>query len=199
MKHLMICLAALLLVSVAGCSTNSSISKSGALDASAKWALLPMTNHTDTPQAALSAEAIAEHFLRRRGIGNLIHYPATLTRDTLFEPSERRVVDDAQKWAREQGASYGVLGAVEEWRYKVGIDGEPAVGITLQVIDLSNGAVLWSSSGAKSGWSRTSLAHVAHNLLESLLGDLPIANVATAAIAATAPTTQTNAVNAPQN
>lgn len=171
MKHIFIWLAVLLL---AGCSTNSSVSQGGALDSSAKWVLLPMTNHTDTPQAGLSAEAIAEHLLRLRGIGNIARYPATLSRDTLFEPSERKVVDEAQKWAREQGARYGVLGAVEEWRYKVGIDGEPAVGITLQVIDLSSGAVVWSASGAKSGWSRDALSLVAHKVLESLFADLPV-------------------------
>ncbi len=171
MKRLIICLFALLLL---GCSTNSSVSRSGALVSGAKWALLPMTNHTDTPQAALSAEAITEHLLRLRGIGDIVHYPATLSRDTLFEPSERKVVDDAQKWAHEQGARYGISGSVEEWRYKVGIDGEPAVGITLQVIDLDNGTVVWSSSGAKSGWSRDALSLVAHKLLETLLGDLPV-------------------------
>lgn len=171
MKRWMICIVALL---VLGCSTNSSVSKGGALDAGAKWALLPMTNHTDTPQAALSAETITEHLLRLRGVGNIVRYPATLSRDTLFEPSERRVVDEAQKWAHEQGARYGISGSVEEWRYKVGIDGEPAVGITLQVLDLDSGAVVWSSSGAKSGWSRDALSRVAHNLLETLLADLPV-------------------------
>lgn len=171
MKHILIWLAALLL---AGCSTNSSVSHGGALDPAAKWVLLPMTNHTDTPQAGLSAEAIAEHLLRLRGVGNIVRYPATLSRDTLFEPSERKVVDEAQKWAREQGARYGVQGAVEEWRYKVGIDGEPAVGITLQVIDLNSGVVVWSASGAKSGWSRDALSLVAHKVLESLFADLPV-------------------------
>ena len=170
MMSLLTCLAALLL---AACTTTSSISNGGVLDAGAKWALLPMTNHTDTPQAALSAEAIAEHQLRLRGVANIVRYPATLSRDTLFEPSERRVLDEAQKWAREQGARYGVQGAVEEWRYKVGIDGEPAVGVTLQVVDLTSGTVVWSASGAKSGWSREALSQVANKLMDSLLGGVP--------------------------
>jgi len=102
-----------------------------------------------------------------------VRYPATLSRDSLFEPSERRVVDEAQKWAREQGARYGLQGAVEEWRYKVGIDGEPAVGVTLQVIDLNSGAVLWSASGAKSGWSREALSAVAHKVMDNLLAGMP--------------------------
>lgn len=171
MKHLIALFVAALLLG--GCSTHSSVSQGGALDTAAKWALLPMTNHTDTPQAGLAAEAIAEHLLRVRGVANIVRYPATLSRDSLFEPSERKVVEEAQKWAREQGARYGVQGAVEEWRYKVGIDGEPAVGITLQVVDLGSGAVVWSASGAKSGWSREALSLVARKVLESLFAELP--------------------------
>ena len=172
MKRLMSLLCLLTAVLLAACSTTSA-TKGGALDAGAKWALLPLTNHTDTPQAALAAEAIAEHQLRVHGVANLVRYPATLSRDSLFEPSEHRVVDEAQKWAREQGARYGVQGAVEEWRYKVGIDGEPAVGVTLQVIDLNSGAVLWSASGAKSGWSREALSVIAHKVMDNLLAGMP--------------------------
>lgn len=171
LHRILFSLAALL---IAGCSTVSSMPGNSPLDAGAKWVLLPMENHTDTPQAALSAESIAEHALRLRGIDNLVRYPATLSRDSLFEPSERRVTEEAQKWAREQGARYGLSGAVEEWRYKVGIDGEPAVGITLQVIELSSGQVVWSASGAKSGWSRDALSGVAQKLLNELLGGLQV-------------------------
>lgn len=176
MKRLTSLFTLLATLLLAACSTTSSVSNlanGGSLDAGAKWALLPLTNHTDTPQAALAAEAIAEHQLRLRGVANIVRYPATLSRDSLFEPSERRVVDEAQKWAREQGARYGLQGAVEEWRYKVGIDGEPAVGVTLQVIDLSNGAVVWSASGAKSGWSREALSVVAHKVMDGLLASMP--------------------------
>ena len=155
------------------CTTTTTPVTGTALDPAARWAMLPIANHTDTPQAGLAAEAITGHLLRARGITRLDQYPPTLSRDTLFEPSERRVVDEAQKWAREKGARYGVTGMVEEWRYKVGIDGEPAVGVTLQVIDLQDGSVLFSASGARSGWSRESLSGVAHKLLESLVARVP--------------------------
>ena len=160
---------------LAGCSTAiQSTADHEALDAQMKWALLPLANNTDTPQAALSAEAMVEHLLRRRGITTLAHYPAALSRDSLFEPTERKVSEEAQKWARDQGIRFAVTGNVEEWRYKVGIDGEPAVGVTLKVIDLTNGRVVWSASGAKSGWSREALSAVAQALLTDLLGSLQL-------------------------
>lgn len=159
-------------VCLGGCTTTSTVSISAVLDSDAKWAVLPLENHTDTPQAALSAEALTEHGLRALGVTRIVLYPAALSRDSLFEPNERRTVDEARKWAREQGAQYGVTGSVQEWRYKVGIDGEPAAALTLQLVDLSNGEVLWSASGAKSGWSRDSLAAVAQKLVGELLGSL---------------------------
>lgn len=171
-KHLLIGLAALVM---GACATSiQSTDQQSALDAQAKWVLLPVANNTGTPQAALSAEAMLEHLLRRRGIVALTSYPAALSPDTLFEPTERKVSEEAQKWAREQGARYAVTGSVEEWRYKVGIDGEPAVGVTLKVIDLSSGSVVWSASGAKSGWSRAALSAVAQGLLTDLLRGLQL-------------------------
>jgi polysaccharide biosynthesis protein PelC len=164
-------------LAVAGCtgySTSSSQSPGVSLEGEQKWVMLPMVNHTDTPQAGLAAEAIAEHALRVRGVGNIVRYPAALSRDSLFEPAERRVVEEAQKWAREQGVRYGLTGVVEEWRYKVGIDGEPVAGLTLQVIDIASGRVLWSASGARSGWSRESLSGVANQLLGDMMGKLPL-------------------------
>lgn len=166
---------ALLLVSLAACSTTvGSTAKQDALDGQAQWALLPLANNTDTPQAGLSAEDMVEHQLRRRGIAKLLRYPASLSRDSLFEPTERKVSEEAQKWAKDQGARFAVLGSVQEWRYKVGIDGEPAVGVTLQVLDLSDGRVVWSASAAKSGWSREALSAVAQKLLTDMLNSLQL-------------------------
>ena len=145
-------------LSGSGCAVTDHSQGPAALARDAKWALLPILNHTDVPQAGLRAEAITEGLLRSRGISSLQRYPPALNPETLFEPAERKVQDEARKWARDQGARYAVTGAVDEWRYKVGIDGEPAVGVALQVVDLQSGDVVWSGVGAKSGWSREALA-----------------------------------------
>lgn len=167
-------LAALALAGCAGRPTLSAHQPDGALEAGELWALLPLLNHTDTPQAALAAETLVEHALRLRGISRLVRYPAAMGRDGLFEPAERRLVDEAQKWAQQQGARYGVTGAVEEWRYKVGLDGEPVVGLTLRVLDLKDGRVVWTASGAQAGWARDSLAGVAARLLAGLTETLAL-------------------------
>jgi len=138
------------------------------MKADVQWALLPIINHTQTPQAGLRAEAILETLVRSRGITKLQKYPSALNSESLFEPVERSAVDEALKWARGEQAVYALTGTVDEWRYKVGVDGEPAVGITLQLIDLQSGKVVWSATGSKTGWSREALSAVAQKLINRL-------------------------------
>ncbi|MGZ5120465.1 MAG: penicillin-binding protein activator LpoB [Burkholderiales bacterium] len=158
----------------AGCATTDYTGRSPALDRGAKWVMLPVMNHTEVPQAGLRAEAITEALLRAHGVGNLTRYPPALNPDTLFEPAERKVLAEADKWARSEGARYAIYGAVDEWRYKVGVDGEPAVGVALHIMDLQTNNVVWSGVGGKSGWSRESLSGVAQKLIRQLLASANI-------------------------
>ena len=154
---------------LAACSTLDR-SAAPTLDANAQWVVLPFANNTETPLAGSRAEAIAEGLLRSQGIAKLRRAPAALQQDTLFEPGDRKQQDAALAWAREQGARYALGGSVDEWRYKVGVDGEPAVGIALSIIDVASGETLWNGVGGKSGWSREALSAVAQQLMRSLLG-----------------------------
>jgi hypothetical protein len=43
------------------------------------------------------------------------------------------------------------------------------VGLTLQLIEVSSGKVVWAAAGAKSGWSREALSAVAQKLMRNLL------------------------------
>jgi len=114
---------------------------------------------------------VAEGVLRAQGIARLRRYPAALQQEALFEAGDRRQAEAALDWARAEGARYALSGSVEEWRYKVGVDGEPAVGIAVAIIDVASGETLWSGVGAKAGWSRDALAAVAQQLLRKLIGD----------------------------
>ena len=154
---------------LAACSTLDR-SAAPTLGANALWVVLPFANNTETPLAGSRAEAIAEGLLRSQGIAKLRRAPAALQQDTLFEPGDRKQQDAALAWAREQGARYALGGSVDEWRYKVGVDGEPAVGIALSIIDVASGETLWNGVGGKSGWSREALSAVAQQLMRSLLG-----------------------------
>ena len=139
------------------------------LERQATWVVLPFANHTETPLAGNRAEAIAEALLRTNGLTRVKRYPAVGQQEALFDAGERKQQDEALAWAKQQGARYALTGAVDEWRYKVGVDGEPAAGITLKIIDVASGDILWSGTGGKSGWSREALAAVAQQLIRDLL------------------------------
>ena len=146
-----------------------------ALDRKSRWVLLPLRNQTDTPQAGEKAESILATLLRARGLGDIAGYtPPAEAAGVLPELDERRRAEHALKWAKGQGFLYGVTGSVEEWRYRNGLDGEPAVGISVQVVDLPSRRVVWSASGARAGWGRATLAGTAQELLKSLLEELDL-------------------------
>ena len=130
--------------------------------------MLPFLNRSETPLAGERAEAIALSVLRERGLVTLQVYTAA------EQPNGLPILDDvkrlnvATEQALERGMRYAISGSVEEWRYKSGLDGEPAVGLSLRLLDLDSGQVLWSGSAARSGWSRESLSGTAHKVLEEL-------------------------------
>lgn len=160
--------AAAVLASFGGCAVVDASAKP-MIEKKAKWAMLPIINRTETPQAGLRAEAITESLLSVNGI-SVARYVALQNRDGIFDASEDKIMKEAIAWAKESGARYAVTGTVDEWRYKVGIDGEPAVGVTLKIIDLSNDSTIWSAAGARAGWSRESVSGVAQKLIGDMLG-----------------------------
>jgi hypothetical protein len=57
---------------------------------------------------------------------------------------------------------------VDEWTYKIGLDGQPAVGFTLSVVDLGSGKVIWTGAASASGGSRQGVAVLAQDTLDRL-------------------------------
>jgi TolB-like protein len=137
-----------------------------------KVAVVSIANYTETPDAGKSAESIAANTLRAGGIADVRIAPADANRNAMFDTNQRADSDKALEWARSQNARYVLSGAVEEWRYKTGVDGEPVVGVTFELIDVSNGAVVWSATGTRTGWSRSALSSVATSLIAKVLSPL---------------------------
>jgi polysaccharide biosynthesis protein PelC len=154
---------------LAGCATTQH-SASPALSCAEKWAVLPFHNYSETPQAGQAAARLVENALRSRGLADLRYYPSSLD-DSLGEfGMSQGQYERAVDWAKGQGVRYGIAGSVTEWRYKSGVDGEPAVGLTLDVIDIESGKALWSAGGARTGWSSDALSGTGLKLVRSLLG-----------------------------
>lgn len=158
---------AALLVSSA-CSTFSG-SKGQAFSKGASWGLMPVINYSQTPQAGERSEQILLSVLSQRGVQPRV-YPHRDDQSLMLD--DRKRYEQALEWARGQSFDYLISGSVEEWQYKNGLDGEPAVGISLRILDPQSGQVLWSNSGARSGWSRESLAGSAQKTINTLVGSV---------------------------
>ncbi len=162
---------AMLAMLLAGCASVSEVQTAPSLPRDARWVLLPLENYSQTPQAGERAEAIARTLLAQRGL-KFADYPQPAGNDGLPVLDEQRRYQQAYAWAKAQGFRYAVTGSVEEWHYKSGLDGEPAVGLSLRVIDVQSGATLWSASGAQTGWGYQSASGTAIKLMRGLLGGL---------------------------
>ncbi|SFZ97860.1 Extracellular Matrix protein PelC [hydrothermal vent metagenome] len=112
-------------------------------------------NYTDTPQAGERAANLMEGLLSAKG----------------YKTSNR--VDEPQTSLNSQFNSsrtqYILIGGVTEWRYKTGIDGEPAISLQMKLIDRSSKRVLWSATGSDNNWGNASIGTTAQGLFEKLL------------------------------
>lgn len=121
-------------------------------------AVFAFDNFTQTPQAGKRAASMTGGILRGRGISviNCIEETETQTRSRFTT-------------AQEANATYLLIGAVNEWRYKTGIDGEPAVSLTLQLTEVHSGKTVWSATGSSNGWGNRSIGTTAQELVTTLL------------------------------
>jgi len=158
---------------LASCAVRDVADEGMSFNPQQRWVMLPILNYSAEPRAGERAEAILGTLLQMQGVDKLTMYPNKVSGDGLPELNERKRLDQAQKWARSQGFTYGFTGTINEWRYKSGLDAEPAVGLTLQLMNIRTGAVIWSSSGARSGWGRESLSGNAQKVLRKLVEAIP--------------------------
>jgi hypothetical protein len=132
-------------------STLTTVQPGESLKSSARWVMLPVANYSETPQAGERVEEMLDTVLRRAGVQSLDRYPPIKEDDAHLVVSDRQRYEESLAWAKTQRFDYAVTGSVEEWRYKSGLDGDPAVGLSVRVVELQTQRVLWSASGTKTG------------------------------------------------
>ena len=174
MKKWICIFSSCLVLLLAGC-TGSQINSSDplAVAPSATYAVLPFDNHTETPLAGERATSVAAGLLDSYGIRNVLVYRKAVTSKTLFPGISKPVSRQAMlAWARQHGARYAITGSVNEWTYKVGLDGEPVAGFTVELLDAASGKILWTSVGSASGGSRKAVSTVAQRLMNKMMSGL---------------------------
>lgn len=170
-----IAVVALSLFCVSACgSTVTSVQAAAPLRVSARWVMLPVANYSEAPQAGERVEEMLETVLRKAGVDSLGHYPPPKEDETHLVMSDRQRYEEARAWAKTQPFDYGVTGSVEEWRYKSGLDGDPAVGVSVRVVDMRTDRVVWSASGTKTGGGGNNASGTALELLTALLNNMSL-------------------------
>lgn len=159
------------LIVLGGCSTHQAFQKEP-IDLRAKYVLLPIVNYSQAPMAGEKVGQVLETYLRSIGIERVVEYSVNDGESMLGLYSQQKKYDGAVAWAKQQDAMYWITGSVDEWRYKSGLDGEPAVGLTLKVLSAKTGDVLWLASAAKAGWGRESVSGVMHQTIEELVDEI---------------------------
>ncbi len=159
------------------------------------WVLLPVQNLGETHMAGERVEELLTTLLRIQKNVELTPYTGAATgskgaagagkdaksakdsreADSELELDERQHYERVVAWARERKFTYGIGGSVEEWRYRAGTEGEPAVGLTLRVVDLRSGRIVFTAAGASPTPGRGSLSGATQDLLRTMLTKLPLA------------------------
>ncbi len=162
----------LILLSVLSACSVSQVHEGPALSTKARWIMLPVMNLAEAPQAGIRTEAILSTHLRAIGLDEIDIYPYQSLKTGLPDLNEQHRYETALKSAKKSNYQYAITGSIEEWRYKSGLDGEPAVGISLKVIDMKTGKIVWSATGSRTGWGYESVTGTVNKLLSQLLGSL---------------------------
>jgi hypothetical protein len=168
-SRVVICL--LLLLLLGGCTVVNS-SHGVVLPANCEIAVLPLANNTETIQASASGTSIISHLLQARGL-QVENYPMQCdSTDSCVATIKLR--RDALAWAVRNKIPLVLSGSINEWRYKVGLDGEPVVSVSLNIIDMRRNQhqIVWSAVGSKVGSSRSSLGNTAQTLFGTMLNNV---------------------------
>ncbi len=163
-------LIGLTLSSLGACSSMAHMPQAVTLDPGASIVVLPTINNTETPLAGERMDDLANSLLPVLGLTSAVQTPAEDTsRLPDGSPHDRWHQEQALAWSKQQHVRYALAISLMEWRYKVGLDGEPAVGMNVSILDVDSGHILWSGSAARSGWGRQAVSSLALDELHSLL------------------------------
>ena len=157
-KVLGVCAGLLL---VGGCAskemvTNHSFSKIREDRNITKIFLVPLKNYTDVPMAGLRATNLMEGILRAKEI-------------EVATPIKKVKRKKICKRSTERGYRYAMNGGVSEWRYKTGIDGEPAISLQITLFDCEQNEAVWSGTASSDDYWRASVGTTAQSTIENLL------------------------------
>lgn len=133
--------------------------------------ILPFDNATSDPGAARAlresmASALAERSIRFRQ-----------TEESLLLATRKNAASETGLYpeiARLTGARYFITGTVHEYRYMADLEGSPAVGFSVRLVDARDGRTLWHGTSADTGYGWKSLSELCADAARKIAGQIPL-------------------------
>lgn len=135
------------------CSSIQENARVGKLPKKGIIVIYPFKNYSQTPYAGIKAASLTKGVLISRGYKVIDGYS--------FD-GEKVNIKNIKNF------DYNLTGRVIEWRYKTGIDGEPAVSLYIEIRD-KKGNLIWSITGSKSNWGHKSVSLTAQELIDEII------------------------------
>lgn len=133
--------------------------------------LPPADNATDDEHAGRAVTELIGSALYERGV------PVHQTEYSRLRLGDAKAAGPDGRYAgvgATSGASHLVLATVHEYRYKTDLDGDPAVAVTIRVVDAKTGATVWQGSAGNVGYTFASLSSSAQHVVRKLVADIPL-------------------------
>ncbi|MCX7641639.1 MAG: DUF4136 domain-containing protein [Elusimicrobiales bacterium] len=152
-----------IIISITSCTSFKNLSKIPKIDKASNFAVLTFINNSETPSSGLKIKNIIENELFTKGY-NIVFLNSDSETDNITEQEIYNKIEEMKSKAR-----YFVFGYVNEWRYKSGIDFEPAVSITLNIYDSKDNSIIWSGRISQNASSYSSTSQIASKAVKKLL------------------------------
>ena len=131
----------------------------------------PFLNATDNEHAGQALTHVAGSILLEYGV------PLYQNEEILSQAADDTAPKQEVRYlqiARDNQATYLLLGTVHEYRYKSDLSANPAVGITLRLVNVADGRTLWQGSSSKVGHAYSSLTSTAQKAVRDLASKIPL-------------------------
>lgn len=131
----------------------------------------PFVNATDSEHAGQALTQLTGSALLECGI------PLFQTEDIVSRTDDETAPQPVTRYqliARDNKVTYLLIGTVHEYRYKSDLSANPAVGITLRLVNVADGRTQWQGSTSKVGHFNASLTSTAQKAVRDLVSRVPL-------------------------
>jgi len=181
MKKGNICIVVMIMLFCTSCYYQQGYVQRDALHAKSRLAaVLPLTNLTSYPYAGRIVGDILTTSLYAQGGFRIMERTDMLAKLNPENEDLDTVMDRAValQVGKDLGVNTVIFGSVTEFRYKRGLDEDPAVGINLSMLDVETNEIIWTGSRAETGgcfwFCEDSLTRLAQKVCRDLVATINV-------------------------